>query len=73
MIKRAKELEEDNLKYIEAQNTRIKLNELAIQIKNNKSGEAKEKAERILRWIKANMDEKISVYQEKIKELKDLI
>jgi hypothetical protein len=46
---------------------------LAIQIKNNKSGEAKEKAESILRWINANMDEKISVYQEKIKELKDLI
>ena len=73
MIERGKELEEDDLKYIEAQNTRIKLNELAIQIKNNKSGEAKEKAESILRWIKANMDEKISVYQEKIKELKDLI
>ena len=73
MIKRAKELEEDDLKYIEAQNTRIQLNRLAIEIKNNKSGEAKEKAEKILRWINANMDEKISVYQEKIKELKDLI
>ncbi len=72
MIERGKELEEDDLKYIEAQNTRIKLNELAIQIKNSKSGEAKEKAEKILRWISANMDEKINVYQEKIKELEDL-
>ncbi len=69
LIKRAKEMEEDDKKAIEATNAKTRLQNLAIQLKNNGTNDAKKKAEEVLKWIKKHSEEEKSVYDEEYNKL----
>ena len=70
LIKKAKEMEEDDLKKIEAIMAKSELQNYAIQLRSNGSNDAKQKAEEILKWIRKNQEESKETYEEKLKELK---
>ena len=69
LIQRAKEMEEDDNKKIEATRAKNKLQDLANKLKSEGSNDAKKKAEEILKWIKRNQDEDKEVYEYKYQEL----
>ena len=72
LIKKAKEMEEDDNKKIEATRAKTKLQDLAIKLKSEGSNDAKKKAEEILKWVKRNQDEDKEVYEKKYIELENL-
>ena len=69
LILRAKEMEEDDKRAIEATNAKARLQDYAIKMKNSGSNEAKKKAEEVLKWIKSHQEEDKEVYDGEYKKL----
>ena len=70
LIIRAKEMEEDDKKAIEATNAKAKLQDYCIKLKNNGTNDVKKKAEEVLKWIKKHQEEEKEVYEEELNKLK---
>ena len=70
LIIRAKEMEEDDKKAIEATNAKAKLQDYCIKLKNNGTNDLKKKADEVLKWIKKHQEEEKEVYEEELNKLK---
>ena len=72
IIQRAKEMEEDDLKYLEKTKLKTELQSKALNLKNNGNDNQKKKANEILKWIKINQDASKEEIEEKLNEIKKL-
>ena len=72
IIQRAKEMEEDDLKYLEKTRLKTELQSKALNLKNNGNDNQKKKANEILKWIKINQDASKEEIEEKLNEIKKL-
>ena len=72
IIQRAKEMEEDDLKYLEKTRLKTELQSKALNLKNNGNDNQKKKANEILKWIKINQDASKEEIEEKLNEIKNL-
>ena len=72
IIQRAKEMEEDDLKYLEKTRLKTELQSKALNLKNNGNDNQKKKANEILKSIKINQDASKEEIEDKLNEIKKL-
>ncbi len=71
LIKKNNKIIEDDKKKIESNNKRIELEETCYYYQKDGSEKQKKMALEILKWVKKNRYEEKSVYEEKLKEIKE--